>query len=99
MKPSNDNSKIKLRKKTWQHGKHELSGLSLKTKNIHWLNCLLIRHLSLVWSDQRSTVESELGEEMDWLNQMKEKLAKLDDISGADEDILSRLQKTKVRKC
>ena len=48
------------------------------------------------FSDERSNLQKEIEEETQWLNKMKEALAKCDDVSGADEDLVERLQKSKV---
>ena len=48
------------------------------------------------FSDERGNLQKEIEEETEWLNKMKEALAKCDDVSGTDEDLVQRLQNSKV---
>ena len=50
------------------------------------------------FSDERSNLQKEIEAETEWLNKAKEMLAKCDDVSGNDEDLVQRLQKCKVGK-
>ena len=50
------------------------------------------------FSDERSNLQKEIEGETEWLNKAKEMLAKCDDVSGNDEDLVQRLQKCKVGK-
>lgn len=48
------------------------------------------------FSDERENLQAAIEEETEWLNKMKDKLSKLDDVSGSDEDLVRRLQGCKV---
>ncbi|KAL3874933.1 hypothetical protein ACJMK2_037885 [Sinanodonta woodiana] len=50
------------------------------------------------FADERQNLEKAIEEETEWINQVKEMLAKCDDVSGADEDIVQRLETAKVLK-
>ena len=49
------------------------------------------------FSDERGNLQKEIEAETEWLNKAKEALAKCDDVSGNDDDLVQRLQKCKVR--
>ena len=49
------------------------------------------------FTDERGTLQKEIEDETDWLNALKEKLGKCDDVSGTDDDLVKRLQTCKVR--
>jgi len=44
------------------------------------------------FSDERTTLQKEIENESEWLNRIKDRLAKCDDVSGTDEDIIRRLE-------
>lgn len=48
------------------------------------------------FSDERENLQKAIEVESEWLNKMKEKLGKCDDVSGTDEDIVKRLENCKV---
>ena len=48
------------------------------------------------FSDEREHLQRAIEEETDAINRIKDKLAKCDDVSGTDEDLVKRLQNTKV---
>lgn len=50
------------------------------------------------FSDEREHLQRAIEEETDAINRIKDKLAKCDDVSGTDEDLVKRLQNTKVNK-
>lgn len=50
------------------------------------------------FSDERENLQRAIEEETDAINRIKDKLAKCDDVSGTDEDLVKRLQNTKVIK-
>lgn len=49
------------------------------------------------FSDERQNLQRAIEVETDAINRIKDKLAKCDDVSGTDEDLVRRLQTTKVR--
>lgn len=50
------------------------------------------------FSDERHDLQKEIEEETKWLNQVKDALAKQDNVSGTDEDLIQRLYACKVKK-
>jgi nesprin-1 len=48
------------------------------------------------FSDDRESLQREIHDETEWLNKLKDRLSKCDDVSGADEDLVERLQACKV---
>ena len=48
------------------------------------------------FTDERENLQKEIEAESEWLNQMKDRLGKCDDVSGTDEDLVNRLQNCKV---
>jgi len=48
------------------------------------------------FSDERENLQKSIEVESHWLNKMKEKLGKCDDVSGTDDDIIKRLENCKV---
>lgn len=49
------------------------------------------------FSDERENLQKAIEAETDAINRIKENLAKCDDVSGTDEDLVRRLQETKVK--
>ena len=49
------------------------------------------------FSDERQNLQRAIEAETDAINRIKDKLAKCDDVSGTDEDLVRRLQTTKVK--
>ena len=48
------------------------------------------------FTDERENLQKEIEAESEWLNEMKDKLGKCDDVSGTDDDIIRRLENCKV---
>lgn len=48
------------------------------------------------FSDEQQNLQTAIEAESEWLNKMKEKLGKCDDVSGTDDDIVKRLENCKV---
>ena len=48
------------------------------------------------FSDEKDVLQKSIENETDWLNKIKEKLSKCDDVSGTDADLLERLKTTRV---
>ncbi|KAK3089086.1 hypothetical protein FSP39_000625 [Pinctada imbricata] len=47
------------------------------------------------FSDEREKLQKDIEEETMWLNKLKDKLGKCDDVSGTDADLIKRLQSCK----
>lgn len=45
---------------------------------------------------QKAGLEAEMQDRSQWLQQLKDKLNKADDVTGSDEDLLVRLNTVKV---
>lgn len=48
------------------------------------------------FSDERGALQKEIEKEVNFVNKIKDKLAKCDDVSGTDEDLVKRLQTCRV---
>ena len=48
------------------------------------------------FSDEREKLQRDIEEETQWLNKLKDKLGKCDDVSGTDAELVKRLQACKV---
>ncbi len=48
------------------------------------------------FTTQRSTLEEDMEQQANWVNQVRDKLSSIDDIIGADEDMVSKLNTAKV---
>ena len=51
-----------------------------------------------VFQGQKENLEGKIREHANWLGQVREKLAQVDDISGSDEVLVKRLETTKLLK-
>lgn len=49
------------------------------------------------FSDEQKDLQAAISEETDFINSIKDQLARCDDITGTDQEVLERLQTAKVR--
>ena len=49
------------------------------------------------FTEERQGIEREMEEKVKWVANMRDKLAAVDDMSGSDQDLLTRLDNAKVR--
>lgn len=45
---------------------------------------------------ERDAIESDIEEQTNWVAQVRDKLAQVDDVTGADEELVQRLDTAKV---
>ena len=79
---------------------------SLTFVNKQYLNCMQHVHVFIhgrlapfqvkEFEEKRDTLESELEQQTEVVNKLREQLAKVDDVSGGDGDLVSRLNLAKV---
>lgn len=50
------------------------------------------------FSDEQKQLQEAIDAETEWMNKMKERLAKCDDVTGSDDDIIARFMESKVSK-
>lgn len=48
------------------------------------------------FTDERENLQKAIEAESEWLNAMKDRLGKCDDVSGTDDDIIKRLENCRV---
>lgn len=48
------------------------------------------------FNDEQQGLQQVMNDETEWMNHLKEALAKCDDVTGSKEDLIGRYENTKV---